>query len=761
MGLGLNYKQKINIGEHQIVLPDCPKDRSDILFIDQPNEFAYWNNDAMINGELENTSTNRQDYPDIFKSFCPFKTLVDQSSTKWDDNTGELIKINADDTKIVRTIYNEINNRRKKGVFFRNGQDIEYLTGSHWFTLQHCKMFGNSKNDGYGFFYKFQRDVFYLLNYMWQSWILGVYLSKAKKTGITQIVDGGYCLNRATSEFQWMIGFMSRNVDAAVENNMKLFLYAFDNLMLPLKPKVGFKAPKGGNIEFTEVTRKNSNLSLSHEVLDTKVFCVPTAEHSFDSHFMNIEHFDEFPKLWQDAKIEPKEVWRNNKAGVKDQDVFRGRAILSSYPPEVDDKGTAQAAEIYRQSKLITKKHGRTESELICYHIPAHQSLKKCIDKSGTCNEKRAMEILRQNRERLQGDRKGLLAEVRQNPIDEKEAFGSNTEGSVFDAVRVSELEIDLLQEITAAPFTSYVEGKLEWSNIKWEVGLRNKRPRGQFCEVRFIPLTVQEIERGLKGRLRIYHDLNENQKNSVLRNGKDDFDCLMPNQYYTYIGGVDPTQEAAASEVIAGSKNAFVVMNRHDARIDSMYKKPMTGVITMVYFERPELPNEAYEDFVKLIIYTGMLCGVEGNVPAYATRLIEEGLGRFLIVKDKPGNPVIWSRWMGLANEEDKQYHLIRTTANSEETRTMLEMFVRLIKMFIQRPISGEKDYGATIKDERILEQLKKFDVQETKFYDLIMALGYCFWANDVYTGLLLEGAEDGNYGMTHFNSLMGAFDR
>lgn len=751
MGLGLNYKDKIMVGEHLIKLPPLPKDRGDVLFIDKCAEDAYWH--------------RRTKYPQVFTSFCPFKTLINCSHTKWDNNTGELLQLSDEDTKIVRNIYLDINKKRKNGVFFRNGNDIEYLTGSHWFTLDHCKMFGNSKNDGYGLFYKYQRDIFYLMDYMWEEWCLGLNISKAKKTGITQIIDGGYCVDKGTSMFQWMIGFMSRNQDVAVENNMKLFLHAFDNLMLPLRPKVGFKAPKGGNIEFSEFTKKNISKSGSDEVLNTKIFCVPTAEHSFDSHFMNIIRMDEFPKYWQDSKKEPKEIFRNNKAGAKDQDNFRGRVIISSYPPEEDDIGSEQAAEIFRQSKLSTMKHGKTESELICYHIPAYKSLKSCIDKYGECDEKKAMEILLQNRDRVKKDRKALLAEIRQNPNNEDEAFGSNTQGSVFDPARLIEIARNIEDEVRSSPVSPYMEGLLEWENWRWEIGLKNKRPKGEFGRVKFIPLTKEEIERGERGRLRIYREVPLSLQNAVLRNGVDEYGCIIPPATHKYIYGADPVAHAAASEVIAGSVNSFSVLSMKDEQMDAIHRGVSSGTLDLQYFFRPELPDEAYEDFIKLIIYTGALGIVEANMPEFATRMIAEGLGRFLIVKDVEGNKCIWERWMGLANETDKRYHLIRTTGNSPDTKIILESFVRLMTNYIHRPSEGEKDYGITIKDERLIKQMsqitKVWEVGgSTKLYDLFMSFGYALYAMDIYSGLLLEGIHD-PYSGANLAAILSAFSR
>lgn len=762
MGLGLNYKQHILVGEHLIHLPDLPKDRNEILFIDNKPEEAYWN---IADSEGKIIGTRRTPYNKLFTEFIPYKTKIDCSHTKYDDNTGELLQLSSDDTKIILNIYKDEKYKRTNGVFIRNGNDIEYLTRSHWFTLQHCKMFGNSKNDGYGFFYKYQRDVFYLLKYMWQDWCLGLDISKAKKTGITQIIDGGYCLDMGTSMSQWMIGFMSRNEQVAIDNNMKLFLHAFDNLPLALRPKVGYKAPKGGNIEFTELSKSNSTKSNNDEVLNTRVFCVPTAEHSFDSHFMNILRMDEFPKYWQDSKKKPKDILNGNKAGAKDQDFFRGRCILSSYPPEVDDIGSEQAGEVFRESKLSTMKHGKTESELICYHIPAYKSLKSCIGISGDCDEGKAMEILNNNRERLKKDKKALLAEIRQNPNTEEEAFGSNTGGSVFDMPRLTEIGRHIENERKGSPRTPYMEGRLEWINWKWELGLKNKRPKGEFCDVKFIPLTDEEMERGEEGRVRIYRDLPTHLKNSVLRNGRDEYGCIIPPAIHKYIYGADPTSHAAASEVIEGSKNSYTIFSRRDEQMDAIMRGVASGGFDMQYFFRPELPDEAYEDFIKMVIYTGALGIVEANMPEFATRMIAEGLGRFLIVKDKDGNKCIWSRWMGLAHEPDKQYHLIRTTGNSPDSKLILESFVRLFIAYIQRPADGEKDYGINIKEDRLIEQMKKITkVWETggstKLFDIFMSAGYALYADDIYSGLLVEGQSD-PYSGASFAAVMAALGR
>jgi hypothetical protein len=118
---------------------------------------------------------------------------------------------------------------------------------------------------------------------------------------------------------------------------------------------------------------------------------------------------------------------------------------------------------------------------------------------------------------------------------------------------------------------------------------------------------------------------------------------------------------------------------------------------------------------------------------------MLEEGLGHYMFVKDENGNLVLWQRWMGLAHEEDKKYQLIRITANSAFTRDMLEMIVRLIKQYIEEPSKGDRDYGKTIKSERLIRQLMDFNPEDTRRYDLVMAFGWCLVAKYLYTESLL----------------------
>lgn len=738
---GLNYKDEVRIGEHIYPVPKPPSKKEEILFYNQTFDNSFWK--------------RKIDYPEFWYFFSPYKTLVDKEATLYNEDRSELIELSKQDTKIIREIYKREIDNRTNGVFFKNGNDLEYLTGDNWFTLQHCKMFGNTKNGGYGLFYKFQRDVFYLLELMWVEWCLGLDISKAKKTGITQIIDGGYAVNKGTMMEEWLIGFMSRNQDVAIDNNMKLFLYAFDSLPLPLKPKVGFRGTKSGSIDFAERGKLNSPKNNATDVLNTKVFCVPTLEHSFDSHFMNLIRMDEFPKYWQDSKKEPKEIFRNNKAGAKDQDFFRGRVIISSYPPEEDDIGSKQAEEIYLKSKLATMKYGKTETELICYHIPAYKSLKSCIDKFGDCDERKAMQIIMENRDRVKKDKKALLAEIRQNPNDEMEAFGSGGATSVFDTVYLNQCKFDLINEINSSVVPLWKDGWLVWENGLWEVGKKDKRPPGVFCPVKFVQITEQEILEGKKTSIRIYKDMPNELKNLPLKLGVDAMGNLLFPEKFTNVLGGDPISYADAAEVEEGSMQSLWVMNMHDEALNTMHRSIVTKIFMMEYFDRPELAEQAYQDIVKLIIYTGSLSLIEGNSRSTYTRLMNEGLGNYMIIKHKDGYLTKWDISM-----EKNDYKSVQRTKNASQNEIM-EMIIEVIKSYTFRSEDDAMNqYAKTIKSIRFFEQCCKFTPEDTKEYDIVMGAGYTLIAYEVYRAILAQ-VKDGYFDEIAIRALFSASER
>lgn len=718
----MEWQKTKMVGEHLIKMPPLPKDRTKIIGIDDKPEGAFWR--------------RQTDYKDIWLNFVPYSTEMFTDATTWDDNTGELKSLNQEDSEYVDHIYKQEFHRRSFGVYFNNGGELTYLTNHHYNLLQWAKMPRHDGQGDYADFFEYQADVSYLIwaAEMSES-ILGLDLTKAKKTGITNFIWAGPYLNESTLFKNHNLG--ATNIDKPLVDKTfrDYFMYAYHGLPSPLKCQIKSDATMSGSIifgnSFKTAKGKRRTISDPANELNTSVFCVAPAPKAFDIAVMNKIWFDEFPKL----KGSPEEIWRTNKEAIKIMGKKNGIALLTSYTPEEDTKAFLEARKIYFDSELKTVRdwsRNQTKTGLIAYHIPAYASWWGCFNKQGKCDEKRAWDEILFERRKCGDNKRALQAITRQYATTAKEAWMPAGAGTTFD----NTLLADLLTDIEAFPGNQYEDGKLEFENKLWEVGKKDKRPKGVFGPVEWIPVSRQEKEQGTEGRMRMFEKLASNQKNIPLKLGRDEYKNLKAPERFNFVGGVDPTQYAAGSEVIEGSKNASYTMNMPDELIDAHYKRIASKIIFSEYYYRPENPNEFYEDLVKEIIYFGKLVIVEANVPHVATMLIEEGLGRYMLVRSKETGAIC--QW-----KPNMEYQLIRTTG-ANGNREIMETMVRLIKSWLQpgNIEDGDKDYGRTLKSERLIagsNQLMEFNPEDTKKSDLVMAWGYCLLCLETYLSILL----------------------
>lgn len=727
----------IVVGEHRIEIPD-PKSKSDILFINEKKEDAFWDRSRLI-----------KEYRDIWTDFIPNHTKLYQQATIHDqDNI--LIALNKEDSDYIVRIYQQEIYRRRYGVHINNGGEITWLTGDHYNALMWCK---GQRHDGLGDYFdyrEFQAWFFYLIHHCWSfAYILGLIMSKPKKTGITNLF-WLYYLNRATMSKNRNYGYMNIEQGQAAKTFRDYFLYSYNSMIPALRPQWKNKSEVEGSIIFGKQYNNSKKAKLiaydSEDELNSSVFCVPTKDKAFDVAVMTDIAFDEPTKYKQSFG----EIFRSNKDAVKIQSKINGRAWAFNYTIGNDTDSFKETRDIFLDSKIktITANSGnQTKSGMIAWHLPAYASWEGCFDKYGRCDEKRALKEIEQERDKVKDNRRNLQTVIRQYANDEREAWASAGAGSTFDNIRLGDLLADLEIDQRDATENPYKEGRLEWKNPLWEVGLKNKRPNGEFGNgVKFIELTDEEKELGETGRIRRYHYMPESYENMALKYGRDEYGFLIPPDRFINVCGADPTNYAAGSEVTQGSKNAYYVMPMPDEKYDRAMGKVSTKVFSWEYFYRPELPNESYEDFIKLIIFTGALALVEGNAPYVATRMMQEGLGHYMIVRNKEGLLTIWKPFMGLPASSEKTYKLVRMVSNSAINKEMMETLVRLYKNYIEKPASGEKDYGKTVKSERLLNQLMNVDVLDTRIYDLFMAGGYCLWAVEIYLDYLLHANDDYN---------------
>lgn len=746
-GKKYTYEQVRHIGEHVVHLPKVPKGAITIpSSMDGVQNHVVPLNELIINLDepiKEERFWKRQVLPKYFYHYIPGKTELWAEETAY--TNGYLSHLSEEDTSELIYCFDREVHRRKRGVFMIQGEGkedgvIEWLTEDNYFFLQWNMVYGikdenlpSWREPGYlyGEFRKFQRDVFQLI---WKVKndpnILGLFIAKPKKTGITQIL-ASYYLNKATLTRMQQMGIMSKGQDAAAVN-MLFFFHAFNALPQIFKPTTRDLAPVEGSIFFSEpgvksiMTKRGMERFIelqSANPLNTKVWAAPTKAAGFDSPVMSDIWLDEFPKYDTENKQQPKIVWERNQETVKLQDFYNGLVWITSYPPEEDTEGFFQAREIYFDSKLSKASlvTGRTPTGLITLYISALNSYYGCFDKFGNCNEVLAAQKNKEERDKVRHDPAQLQSKMRQYSETEQECWAIGGVGSIFNPIRLSELRNTLDDEMRVRRF--FDSGKLLWEKEEWEVSTYDVRPNKEWCRVRFEAVDNEDVMvGGEEGRLRIYQAIPSSLQNSVLYNGVDDYGNLIPNEIISFVGGTDPTDLAEAGELQGtGSKNSSFTMNLPDISANRRAGKIVSKVIVLEYFYRPDNPWEFYEDLVKEIIWTGKRVIVEANKKWVATQLIKDGLGRFMIVKQKStGKYTMWTPELEFA----KDYTLLST--EGEELNTI----IRAISRYIQKPKPHEAgrvpDYGSTIKSERLLDQLAKVTKKNHKKFDAFMSIGW-----------------------------------
>lgn len=726
----MNYNRNVYIGEHCIELQALPKDKNEILFYNEKD--PYWNRELFV-----------KDYKDIWFKFVPHYSKLYQDATLEED--GVLISLNKEDSDYIVRTYEREMKRRREGVHVKIGNDIVWLTGDYYFVLAWCKTKRADRRGEYFDYREFQCELFYLIWAVNNSLINeGLMISKAKKTGVTNLF-WLYYLNKATMTKNVNLAHMNIDQEKGAKTFRDHFLYAYHGLPLPLKPQIKSLSEREGKIvfgaQFTNSKKSRLIQSDAENELGTTVMCVSTMANALDIDVFADIWMDEFPKYKQDFG----EIYRSNEAATNLQDTSVGKRWLTSYTPEENSPSFFAGKTLYYDSELRTirpESKGQTKSKLICHHIPASKSWTSSFNKYGKCDERDAMAKIQFGRDQLKGRPRELQAEVRRYANTKKEAWAVGGIGSVFDNMWLGQILSDIESEERDSPNNIYVDGDLEWENNIWNIQ-PSRRRKGEFCRLRFVPTSESQREKGLEGKFRFYYDIPKDQQNLGLKFGKDEWGCLIPPARFPSVLGGDPTSYAAASEVIEGSKNAAFVMNMPDDLLDSRMRKVASKMFMIEYYDRTESPEEAYTDYLKLILYTGSLSCIEGNQAYVNTRLMEEGLGRFMLVRDENGIICLWKRYMGLPNEPDKTYKFIRTTANAD-TKDMMETIVRLLKAYFERPAEGGKNYGATCKSARFINQLMNVDITNTKIYDLFMAGGYTVFGVEYYLDILLNEMQE-----------------
>lgn len=343
------------------------------------------------------------------------------------------------------------------GYWFYNNGVLTYLTGIHYFYLQWWVM-----DDG---FYPQYRDTDKRFFYFWRiieitMWCLGMIYTKYRRQGASArgaAISVYYALTQ--------VNILNGTISKTAEDSKAIFQYmivnGFKGLPAFLKPRsAGFdrSSKELFLIKQAERITKDNQIAGKQDGLNNRINWLATALNSYDGRAVFFLFLDEGAK-WKETSV--KKYWPIAQKVLTKGARRYGLAYLPSTINEMEKSGGKEFYSIWKQSNQLSelfKKNGVTASGLLSFFLAAYDGFEGYIGEFGESiidaptKEQReyleslqgtiyacpdpsigARQFLERKRALLKDDPEGLLAEKRQNPFTEEEAFRTAASSNGFN----------------------------------------------------------------------------------------------------------------------------------------------------------------------------------------------------------------------------------------------------------------------------------------------------------------------------------------
>ncbi len=718
---------EINVGEHLYTTPPIPP-KKQILFHDKKKADQYW--------------LRQTDLPKIFYDWHDESTPagngveLDAKKTIYADN-GQLIALSKEDTSLLFDTMEENGKeglqerelkRRSQGVWFYNNGEPTYLTGNHYAILQHLVMLGcdNSvePDSRYGQYYQFQRDMAYYFEICKTvSYARGGLLIKPKKTGMTQFFSL-ICLNEAMTKREKNIRMMSITETLCRESNFGFIKYAIQkvpNILMPSRSKqnegeVIFGPPNASR----NPLKKGRKTELGY--LQNWLCTVPTTRTAFDTFTNYIALIDEWPKIKENTYVA--ELFQATLPTVIEGFKRKGTIFALSYVPEVTDRSFYEARQLFKDSKLKTRKrdengepYGDTASKLLCHTLLVQDGLFNCCDKYGKPIEQKIWSEIRREIEDVKNDPIKLQAVKRVYPATPDDPWmEGNMSDTLFDNYRLSQKaqEMEELQSMSAFPYKDF--------NLEFEKRpIKDPKTEEYKFEGRIKIKFVTEDEKmggAEHGRFKWYRpewtpDWFLNKYLNLTQKGEDGL--LKPNPDAPFFISIDPTKWRLTKNTGKASLNAIHVFVLPSAEVNAAIGQNVTNRRLMIsYLFRHNDPAETMNDIIKVILLFGCMVQIESNVSTWVTRLIQMGLGNFVLMMNKDGALEPYNKFKEIGKEQ----------SYFTSQKATIDQYVDAGQEFLGEPMApGDIDNVKYLEDIDVLQQLMMIKKENTTEYDAAVA--------------------------------------
>ena len=583
--------------------------------------------------------------------------------------------------------------RRLTGYWFYNNGRIEYITGVHYFYLNHWKI----DTGDYPAFRDSDRDIFYLWRHVENNPNLHglVYITcrRSGKTWISTVIVYEYISRNEES----IAGIQSKTGDDAKKVLRKL-VSAWKKIPQWNKPTDSGDTNPQNELKFEEPSKRSSKGETKKykKVLNSSIHYGASTEEHFDGWKLARYIADEFGKS---NKIDIWRRWLIVKECLNVGSRITGKSIFTTTVEELD-KGGSAAKKIWSTSDIRkAKADGRTESGMIRIFKPAYYGLEGFIDPYGySIVDDPSIPVINQEGEVLTRGaktylltrRKGmeidqLSSEKRKYPFSINEAFTANSMDNVLPVAKVQQ-QLDYNDKQPKLPL---IRG-----NFQWKDGVRDS-------EVEFVHTD--------KGRWLIskFPDKEDRNKHEI-RNG-----LKKPMNNLKFASGTDPFDHSHVADNRRSDAASYVM-----SKLDPL-NPTISNFFCCEYVYRTKTSSMFYEDMIMQSVFYGCEMLIENNKVGCINYFKMRGMQGYLSKRPEVT--------MTKHSKGQKEYGIPMSGSVARET--MIEYLANYIQNWvgILNPdnIGMETNVMSNNYFETMLNQFLNFDIEKWTQYDCVVAAG------------------------------------
>lgn len=399
--------------------------------------------------DIEEVTYIRPEPPEDPKSIINYGKSKEERKFPF-ENYQELLEKKHTDPDFAEFIKREWD-RRKNGLFFFNGDKLEYVTGDHYMFLQYWVVDNNTVDEnGYAIlksqqpdFRDMNRDMFYFFDHCKRDPnCYGMLFIGRRRTAKTEMALSCGYFDATSGERRKFYIQSKTNSDAEkcfgrlITSWKKLPYYwkPTDKGQSDVKDRLEFKRPKKTN---TKTKEKEYGKELNSEIAVGS-----SVETGLDGESATMILNDEIGKT-EKRVADPKKRWYVNRKCLVRGSTIIGKAILTTTVEEVDSENVKELISLWEASNPRKRnKIGRTTSGLYRLFLPADYGFTgiypdgtPMVDEWGYSNRELAKNYILADREGLTG--RDLIDEKRKNPLTIDEALYVNNSESVFSIERL------------------------------------------------------------------------------------------------------------------------------------------------------------------------------------------------------------------------------------------------------------------------------------------------------------------------------------